>query len=126
MHVGNGPGGAWACKVRRADNVLAAWTARKAPPAVLRLHQKSSTIVSSVATAPDNDAALLLHSPQHCIDNSYCLLADAAAAMLLASVHVAPLLGTLALARQQKQWVRSGGGYLGTPALVKQQEQWIR
>ena len=94
MHGGNGPGGARACMVRGADNLLAAWTACKAPPAVLHLHQKSSTIVSSVATAPDNDAALLLHSPQHCIDNNYCLLADAAAAMLLASVHhcLAPLL----------------------------------
>ncbi len=31
--------------VRGAANVLAAWMARKAPPAVLHLHQKSSTIV---------------------------------------------------------------------------------
>jgi len=55
--------------MRGADNVLAAWMACKAPPAVLHLQQQSSTIVSSVATAPDNDAALLLHLPQHCIDN---------------------------------------------------------
>jgi len=32
--------------------------------------------------------------------------------MHLASVHLAPLLGTPALAKQQEQWVR-WGGYLG-------------
>jgi len=70
VHGWNGPAGAWTCKVRGADNVLAACMACKAPPAVLHLQQKSSTIVSPVATAPDNDAALLLHSPQRCIDNN--------------------------------------------------------
>jgi hypothetical protein len=56
--------------MRGADIMLAAWMACKAPPAVLHLQQKSSTIVSSVAIAPDNDAALLLPLPQHCIDNN--------------------------------------------------------
>lgn len=104
--------------MRGVDNVLAACMACKAPPAVLHLQQKSSTIVSSVATAPDNDAALLLHSPQHCMDTNYRLLADiidaAAAAMLLACVHFALLLGSPAFVKQQEQRVRMrGGGILG-------------
>ncbi len=60
MHGRYGPGRAWACMMRCTDSALAAWTCVKAPPAVMRLQQKSSIIVSSAEIDPDNDAALLL------------------------------------------------------------------